>query len=161
MNINGGLATSFRALAVAIGVAIVSSACQGDGVGLTESGDLLAIGPPGYAVEIQPIFDRKCVLCHAPGLSGFTSTGGTQGGLDLTRQGSYRSLVEQPTYQASTTPPLFRVSPFQVGESYLVEKVVSDSPKAGRRMPLTGPPFLSDAEVLAIEDWIRRGAPND
>lgn len=158
MNINRELARSFRALGVAIGVAIASSACQGDGVGLTQSGDPLAVG---YAVEIQPIFDRRCIVCHAPGLSGFIATGGSQGGLDLTRQGSFRSLVEQPTFQAPTTAPLLRVSPFQVGDSYLVEKISSGSPKAGRRMPLTGPPFLSDAEILAIEDWIRRGAPND
>ena len=158
MKADGAVGRGCWCLAVAVGLAIASTACQGDGIGLTPSGDPFAVG---YAAEIQPIFDRRCVRCHAPGLSGFTATGGAQGGLDLTSRGSYQSLVEQPTFQAPSTPPLFRVRPGRVAESYLVEKIVSDSPKSGERMPLSGPPFLSQAEVLLIEEWIRRGARND
>jgi hypothetical protein len=150
---------------MAVVIAVCSAGCHGDGIGLTPSGDLLAPGEDpqvgGFAVDVQPIFDRRCIQCHSPGLVGFTATGGTQGGLDLTRRASYQSLVDRPTFERPDTPPLVRVRPGDIADSYIVQKISSESPKAGRRMPLSGPPYLNDAEIQAIEDWIRRGAPND
>jgi hypothetical protein len=38
-----------------------------------------------------------------------------------------------------------------------VQKLES-TPPFGSRMPLDGPPYLEDAEVLLIRDWIAEGA---
>lgn len=134
-----------------------ASACGGGGGPTNPS-------PPGasFASQIQPIFDAKCVTCHAPGIYGFTNTGGvTNNGLNLVAGSSHRSLVDQPTFQSPDVQPSLRVQPGNPDGSYLMHKVTSDSPKSGERMPLDGPPFLSDAEIRLIRDWIARGAPND
>lgn len=134
--------------------------CRGDGVGLTKSGELE--GLTGFAAEIQTIFDTNCIRCHAPGGLGFIQTGGNQNnGLDLTRANSYKTLVNQPTYQLPDTPPEARVIPGDADGSYLIEKISSASPKFGKRMPYDGPPYLSQNEILLIRNWIERGAPDD
>ncbi len=135
--------------------------CRGDGVGLTESGDLPSSGS-GFAAQIQPIFDANCIRCHAPGGSGFLGTGGDQNnGLDLTRGNSHGKLVNQRTFEAPDVPPRWRVLPGEPDSSYIIQKIISDSPKFGNRMPLDGPPFLSQSEIQLIRDWIEAGAPNN
>jgi mono/diheme cytochrome c family protein len=41
--------------------------------------------------------------------------------------------------------------------SILVQKIET-SPPFGRRMPYDGPPFLTDAEIQVVRDWIAEGA---
>jgi hypothetical protein len=41
--------------------------------------------------------------------------------------------------------------------SLIVEKV-REYPSFGGRMPLNGPPFLTDEEIQLISDWIAEGA---
>lgn len=41
--------------------------------------------------------------------------------------------------------------------SILVQKIEL-SPPFGRRMPYDGPPYLTDAEILLVRDWIAEGA---
>ena len=133
--------------------------CRGDGVGLTESGDLPSTG---FAAQIQPIFDANCTRCHFPGGPGFLPTGGDQNnGLDLTRGNSHGRLVNQPTFFVPDVPPRWRVLPGEPDSSYIIQKIVSDSPKFGGRMPEDGPPFLSQNQVQLIIDWIEEGAQNN
>ncbi|MFQ5750993.1 MAG: hypothetical protein ACE5HI_03270 [bacterium] len=135
-------------------------ACRGDGVGLAGSGDLL--GASGFAAQIQPIFDTNCIRCHAPGGIGFIQTGGSQNnGLDLTSGNSHGKLVNQRTFEAPNVAPKWRVLPGEPDSSYIIQKITSTSPKAGNRMPLDGPPFLSQNEIQLIRDWIADGAPNN
>ncbi|MFQ5638332.1 MAG: hypothetical protein ACE5IR_10110 [bacterium] len=136
--------------------------CRGDGAGLTESGDLPTVGPLSFAGQIQPIFDANCIRCHKAGGIGFNATGGAQNnGLDLTTGNSHGRLVNQPTFEAPSVEPKLRVNPGAPDGSYLVQKITSSSPKFGNRMPLDGPPFLSQGDIQLIRDWIEQGAPNN
>ena len=149
---------------LAAGIVIVFTiltGCTGDGVGLGESGDPEATGSGAvsYPEEIQPIFDTHCTDCHISGGVGYIATGGDQAdGLDLTSGASFAGLVGIRTSQDPQTAPRWRVMAGEPDSSYLVQKVVSSSPKSGTRMPQDGPPFLSDGEVELIERWIEEGA---
>lgn len=41
--------------------------------------------------------------------------------------------------------------------SILAQKI-GTAPPFGRRMPYNGPPYLSDADILLVRDWIAEGA---
>jgi hypothetical protein len=51
------------------------------------------------------------------------------------------------------------VAPGRPDDSYLVHKIEGRA-AVGARMPLGGP-FLDDATIAVIRDWIARGAPNN
>jgi len=57
------------------------------------------------------------------------------------------------------SPPLARVTASDPNNSYLYRKITG-SGITGDRMPQGGP-YLTDAQVKLVRDWIRRGAPND
>jgi hypothetical protein len=80
------------------------------------------------------VFQSKCVSCH-------NSTHGA-GNVDLS---DYKKIVDQSVF-----PPL--VIPGNPEASSLYQVVESG------KMPKRGPP-LSSAEVQAIYDWIKKGAP--
>ncbi len=136
---------------------LLLNSCYGDGVGLTSSG--IPENELGFASTIQPIFDAWCVGCHVPGGIGFIDTGGAENnGLKLSVGNSYGSLVNQPTFERPSVEPRFRVVPGNPEASYILQKITSDAPKDGVRMPTKGPPWVSDREVELIEAWIRAGA---
>jgi hypothetical protein len=81
---------------------------------------------------------------------------GQQEGLVLTPGNAYGNTVGQPSHQM---PSLLRVAPGDPAGSYLYRKVAG-SGITGDRMPQGGP-YLSDAQIKLVRDWIRRGAPND
>ncbi|MEW6169323.1 MAG: PE-PGRS family protein, partial [Pseudomonadota bacterium] len=56
-------------------------------------------------------------------------------------------------------PELLRVAPGDPDNSYLVHKL-EGSQAVGSRMPLGGP-FLSEAEIGEVRQWIESGALND
>ena len=151
-----------RLLGSLLGFANLASAvisCSGDGVGLTDTGDLPGSGPGTGFASVQPVFDTNCVRCHAPGGIGYLQTGGDQqNGLDLTPAASWASTVGQSTFESPDVPPRWRVLPGEPDSSYLIQKLVSDSPKFGSRMPFDGPPFLSSSDVELIRAWIENGA---
>lgn len=142
----------FFALASGVSLGVLSAgSCTGDGEGLTNAGDL----PSNPFAEVQAIFDANCTGCHAPGSIGFNQTGGAaSNGLDLTAGASVAAMVDQPTFQLPEVDPRWRVRPGEPDESYLLQKIVSDTPKAGDRMPQDGPPYLSADEIETIRAWI-------
>jgi len=90
-----------------------------------------------FAKEVQPIFARKCVMCH--GAAQQTS------GLRLdnasgAKQGGYSGAVIEPGKSAA---------------SKLVERIAST--KDGFRMPPAGP-ALRPEEIDAVKRWIDEGA---
>jgi hypothetical protein len=74
----------------------------------------------------------------------------------LTAGASYSQIVNHPSVEM---PQLVRVAPSDPANSYLYRKITGAG-ITGDRMPQGGP-FLSDAQIKLVRDWIRRGAPND
>jgi cytochrome c len=92
-----------------------------------------------YATVIQPIFNAECTQCHAGaspprGLSLTSHAGVIAGG-----QTGNEVVACQPT------------------SSLLYQKVALATPPVGVRMPADGPPYLTTAQIGAIEQWIAEG----
>ena len=104
-----------------------------------------------FGVEIRDgIFGRAdvhCVRCHTA--SGATPIGLDVGGLDLA---SYDSLRRGGVQSGADI-----VKPGDPCASILVQKLGA-GPPFGARMPLDGPPYVSDADLRRIRDWIGEGA---
>ena len=96
------------------------------------------------------VFTPTCAAigCHDPL--------GQQQQLVLTPGRAYANIVNRPSTEM---PSLQRITPSDPSNSYLYRKVIG-SGVTGDRMPQGGP-FLTDAQIKLIRDWIRRGAPND
>ena len=92
---------------------------------------------PVYA-EVAPIFNQCCTLCH----------GGDRSSLGLELD-SYANLMTGSWNG-------FVVVAGNPQGSELVRRIRGISQP---RMPLTGPPWLSDDEIELIERWIAGGAP--
>jgi mono/diheme cytochrome c family protein len=108
---------------------------------------------PTFSQQIQAqILTPGCVSCH-------TDEGRTPaGGLNLKSGAAYSSLVGV----ASTGKPgAIRVIAGNPSGSYLVQKLEGAADIVGLRMPRNGPPFLTDAQVALIRQWIQNGAPNN
>lgn len=94
-----------------------------------------------YSNDIQPIFTGKCNSCHSTGQNSFNSS-------------SYSAVM------ASTSPSnrydSKHVIPNNAQESPLVDKIDSDNPEFGVRMPQGGQ--LSTDEIDKIRQWINEGA---
>lgn len=94
--------------------------------------------------------DVDCLRCHAPDAP--TPLGFEVGGLDLS---TYESAARGGANSDGTT-----IIPGQPCESIMFQKV-SAGPPFGARMPLSGPPFLSEQQLQLVHDWIAEGAKNN
>jgi hypothetical protein len=96
------------------------------------------------------IFTPTCAQlgCHDPL--------GRQESLILKAGQAYANTVAKPSIEM---PSVLRVAPGDFANSYLYRKITGAG-ITGDRMPQGGP-YLSDAQIKLIRDWIRRGAPND
>jgi plastocyanin len=119
--------------------------------GLTSAADqrtvtvTLATAATFSSIQAQ-IFTPICSVCHPPNQ-----------GMDLRAGNAYASIVN---VSSSEKPALMRVKPGDPDNSYLYQKVLGAPGIAGVRMPFGGP-FLSDAQIQLIHDWILAGAPNN
>lgn len=101
-------------------------------------------GEPVAWPDVAPILLKRCVKCHTDdGLM----PGGPPEGLRL----KTRELVLAGGDRVV-------VIPGNPGASEIVRRIRGQSRP---RMPLDGPPFLSDEEIRLIVDWIAQGAPDD
>ena len=96
-----------------------------------------ACAGPSYS-DVSAILNAHCIVCHQ----------GEAAPLGL-RLDSHASLM-----RGSSRGPV--VQPGKPGESELLRRVRGQSQP---RMPLTGPPWLSDAQVSTLEQWVAAGAP--
>lgn len=95
---------------------------------------------------------RACTLCH-------TDVGRTPAaGLNLRDGVSFASLVGRPS--ARKAGATF-VVPGDPDNSYLVQKLEGRSDIVGVRMPIGGPPFVTEGQMLVIRRWIKEGAANN
>ncbi|HMF95137.1 MAG TPA: c-type cytochrome [Vicinamibacterales bacterium] len=109
---------------------------------------------PTFSVQIQQqIFNSACIACH-------TDDGRTpSGGLNLKNAStSYPALVNAGSTGKSGA---IRVIPGNPSGSYLIQKLEGAADIVGLRMPRNGPPYLTDAQVQLIRQWIQNGAPNN
>jgi hypothetical protein len=100
----------------------------------------------------REIFSPRCTACHN-GTRPFLPFA-----MNLTEGNSYASLVGVASIQKAA---LQRVAPGDPENSYIVHKLEGRAGITGLRMPLTGPPYLTDGQILVIRRWIEIGAPNN
>jgi hypothetical protein len=92
-----------------------------------------------------------CVGCH-------TSSGRTPAGQLNLAGDAYSALVNVGSRQRAGA---VLVVPGDPDASYLVRKLEGGPDITGRRMPLNGPPYLTDGQMLVVRRWIQQGARND
>ncbi len=109
------------------------------------------IDPTATFTRVQnEIFTPTCAAigCH--------DTLGHQQGLILAPGKAYANVVSVASTENSG---LLRVAPKDPASSYLYRKITGAG-ITGDRMPQGGP-YLNDAQLKLVRDWIARGAPND
>lgn len=99
-----------------------------------------AVGEPVSYVHVAPIFATRCAKCH------------TRQGLMGPAPEGYLLTSYESTLAAGDRA---RVVPGSVAASELARRIRG---QARPRMPHDGPPYLTDAEIAIIEDWIEQGA---
>lgn len=100
-------------------------------------------GEPVTYSHVAPIFLKRCVKCHAEkGLMG-----GPPEGLILKTRAQILAGGERAV-----------VIPGNPAASLIVRHITG---RERPRMPFDGPPYLSEAEIRLISDWIVQGAPDD
>jgi hypothetical protein len=108
-----------------------------------------------FSAQIRPLLNRARSMggcgCHMPNATG-TNTGIQLSGLNLSSLSSLRLGGFNSRGQI--------VIPMQPCASILYQKV-DEAPPFGSRMPLGGPPFLTDEEIGLMHDWIAEGAPDN
>lgn len=111
-------------------------------------------GPP---VDPSATFTRVKTevlpTCQAAGCHGAIAP---QENLILANDRAYAQIVNVTSTEVAS---LKRVAPGDATNSYLYRKITGVG-ITGDRMPQGGP-YLSDAQMALVRDWIRRGAPND
>ncbi len=95
---------------------------------------------------------QACVNCH-------TNVGrNPSGGLNLAHAIAYDQIVNVPSARKAGA---IRVIPGDPENSYLVHKIEGRTGIVGARMPISGPPFLTDGQILILKRWIALGAPRN
>jgi len=137
-----------------------ANALDGDFSGAFPSGD----GTQGG--DFEALFTVSAVVPTLDSIQAniFTPTCATAGchtglmpaaGQDLSdSDASFNNLVMMPSNQSA----LMRVMPGDPDASYLIEKLEQDMPAGGLRMPRNGPPYLDQADIDVIRQWITDGA---
>ena len=94
--------------------------------------------------EIQSLFDARCAPCHV---------GNTSAGLSLANDFTTSTVGVASTQ----VPTMKRIEPGNKEASYLFHKLRGTHQSVGgtgMRMPRSGPPFLSDADVARVGAYI-------
>lgn len=102
---------------------------------------------PGYAADIQPIWDAHCTSCHP-----------SDAQLDLTAGNSRTQLVDVPQVTTGACAAEKRVDSVAPASSSLLGWVLGTS--CGEQMPVGAAP-LSAAELIRIQSWVLGGAANN
>jgi mono/diheme cytochrome c family protein len=141
---------SLTSTIVAVVVASIATAC---GSSTTAPSSAATAPTVSFSQRIQAeILTPACASCH-------TDDGrNPAGGLNLKSGSAYSNLVGVPS---TGKPGAIRVIAGNPSGSYLVQKLEGASDIVGLRMPRNGPPFLTDAQVALIRQWIQNGAPNN
>ena len=130
----------------------LASCGGGSGEGLDSNGRPLPPGGGGSGAltadlaSIQShVFTPICTACHAGGSA--------PQGLHLDEANAYTMLVGVASNEA---PSVLRVKPGDPDNSYIIQKLEGHA-AVGARMPFGGP-YLDDATIAVIRQWITNGA---
>lgn len=151
LTVSPATGTSTTATAVGNGTSylVMSAGTRSDSALVTVSGQTATVS---FASAIQPILTANCTGCHNG-----SPPGSLPGSLDLRSATAYNALVNQTSVEM---PPLLRVKPGDVTNSYLARKI---DPSVGTitdsRMPLGG--VLQASDIQLIKTWILQGAANN
>jgi hypothetical protein len=144
----GRLGLMFSGLVVAITAVACGSSSP---AGPTSTSSTASTAPTLTQIQTQ-IFDPGCTSCHS-------DVGRTpSSGLNLKSGAAFSNLVGVASVGL---PGAVRVIAGNANGSYIVQKLEGAPNIAGLRMPRNGPPYLTDAQVKMIRDWITAGAPNN
>jgi hypothetical protein len=133
-------------------LAITAGACSSSPTASTSNSGGSSSGAPTLSQIQTQIFDPGCTPCHS-------DVGRTpSAGMNLKAGSAFANLVNVPS---SGLPGAVRVIAGNANGSYIVQKLEGAPGIAGLRMPRNGPPFLTDAQVKMIRDWITAGALNN
>lgn len=134
---------------VSLGLMIIVAALGCDTMGnMNPPGG--GLGTVSLANDIQPIFTARCSGCHRDGST--TSNSGIA--IRLVEGQSRATLVNQASV---LDPALTHVIPGDSANSLLFQKVASDTPPVGLRMPRNSS-ALEQAQIDLIATWINEGA---
>ena len=109
--------------------------------------------PPDPTATFTRIKTEILPTCAAVGCHGRIAT---QEDLILAPDAAYAQIVNVHSVEMAS---ISRVLPGDPANSYVYRKITGVG-ITGDRMPQGGP-FLTDAQIQLVRDWIRRGAPND
>lgn len=131
----------------------LTSCGGGSGEGLDSNGRPLPPGGGGGEAALTPdlasiqshVFTPICTACHAGGSA--------PQGLHLDEANAYTMLVGVPSNES---PSVLRVKPGDPDNSYIIQKLEGHA-AVGARMPFGGP-YLDDATIAVIRQWITNGA---
>jgi hypothetical protein len=113
---------------------------------------------PTFASIQTDIFQASDSLGRTPCTQCHSSTGrNPSGGFDLNPDVAYNNLVNASVREKAGA---IRVIPGDPDNSYLVQKLEGSAAITGRRMPFSGPPYLTDGQIKIIRRWIQIGAPH-
>ena len=115
---------------------LIESACEN-----ADSNPALDVS---FSADLRAGVLAGCLDCHSPGGEGLATSG-----LDMS---SYAALRTGGALSGAAI-----VVDGRPCDSVLVQKL-GRNPPFGARMPRDGPPFLTDAEVRRVRDWIVEGA---
>jgi methionine-rich copper-binding protein CopC len=128
--------------------------CAGNGVGLDANGNPIGSGssaPAALSADFQSIQDNVftpiCTRCHIGA--------NAPEGLQLDAAHSYALLVGVPSAEV---PSVLRVKAGDPTDSYLIQKLQNSNGIVGAQMPFGGP-YLPQATIDFIRQWIMNGAP--
>ncbi len=123
----------------------------------------VARGSPTFSGDILPALQASCgaaaVSCHGTPVPDGHVEYAT--GLGRTASDVWHDLVN--VVPANAPPGWLRVAPYDVGHSWLIEKITKDQPGGsgyGARMPYGGA-NVCQPTVDTLVNWIDQGAPND
>lgn len=143
------------AWAAAAGAAMLLAGCGGgSGEGLDSNGR--PVGEGGGGGALQPTFASIQANVFTPICTGCHAGAAAPVGLRLDAASSYELLVGVASGEVGS---LQRVNPGNPDASYIIQKL-EGSAAVGARMPFGGP-YLDDATIAVIRQWIAAGAPRE
>ena len=98
-----------------------------------------------YTFDVQPTFNSRCIGCH----------GNLEPAADLCLT-NYDSLMTGDSNNGPVVNPESKPK-----YSILYQKVALSPPPFGLRMPMDGPPFLTNQQIDYIWRWIYNGAKDN